>query len=143
MKNFLLFVFPVLCMALQGCPSSCDDKMVVWTVRNNSQDTIYCGSAIPQYPPSAKYHLCIIPPERECKGDLYKEDIDYYGLSFYIVRKSIADSCGLQEVMDKRLYDKVYTYYSFDEFAAHNFVVEITQEDLYGLSSPSAERPPR
>jgi hypothetical protein len=34
--------------------------------------------------------------------------------------------------MDKRLYDKVYTYYSFDEFAAHNFVVEITQEDLYG-----------
>ena len=130
-KRVAMYFATFLCFLSQGCSNSCADKFFVFTVRNESMDTVYdAPAAMSNAFPDADYHFLLLPPGAERPAEAYQSDVDYDGFYDYVIRKAIVDKYGMDKIIQERIYDTVYVCHSYDELRGRGFVLKIRQEDF-------------
>ena len=130
MKKVVLFFMTFLCFLFLGCERACNDKYFTITIRNESMDTVYCSPLSLHVFPTKEYYFEVLPPGAAFAFESYQSDVDDDGLSNYVIRKKVADTFGIDRIIQERIYDTVYVSHSYDELKARGFVVKIRQADF-------------
>ena len=127
-KYYFIFIFAVIGLFMTECNRSCDDRYLSLTVRNESSDTVYWASCFADIFPPEEHFFKLMPPGAEDVSEFWKNDLENYGWTDYIVRKKIVDQYGWKKLINERMYDTIFTWRSFAELDARKFIVKIKTE---------------